>query len=74
MPATEDHPLVEEQERAGTENGYPVFEGVRYGRSPMTGNWYRMSRWEDRGDGHVRAIQKEEIDESEAPEPPMEEE
>lgn len=73
MPATDDHPLIEEQERVGTDNGHPVFEGVRYGYSKLTGNWYRMSKWQDRGDGRVRAIRKEEIDESEAPELPTEE-
>jgi hypothetical protein len=56
------NPLIVEQERVGTRNGYPLMEGERYGKSPVTDNWYRMSRWEDRGDGRVKAIQKTEVD------------
>ena len=38
-------------------------------KSPVTGEWYRVTRWEDVGDGKVRALEKETIDESEVPEP-----
>lgn len=60
--------LIVEEEQVGTQNGYPLMEGVRYGQSPITENWYKLTRWEDRGDGHLRAISKEEVNESEVEE------
>jgi len=51
-----------------TRNGYPVKEGKQYAKSPVTGNYYVVTKWEDRGDGKMRAINKREIDEEELPE------
>ena len=48
----------------------PVSEDVRYGKSPVTGNWYKVTEWEE-VDGHsdrIIADEKVEIDESEVPE------
>ncbi len=59
-----DELLTVEEERVGTSNGYPVMEGVRYSKSPITDQWYRLTRWEKRGDGKQRAIEKEPVDES----------
>ncbi|NUB91180.1 hypothetical protein HT576_09120 [Haloterrigena sp. SYSU A121-1] len=45
-------------------------EDVRYGKSPLTGNWYRVTEWEE-VDGHPERIiadEKVEVDESEVPE------
>lgn len=64
----EENLLIVEEEQVGTSNGYPLMEGVRYGRSPITENWYKMTRWEDRGDGNVRAISKQEVDQNEVEE------
>jgi len=47
--------------------GYSVHEGERYAKSPITGEWYRVTKWEDRGDGQIRALEKEPVDESEVP-------
>jgi len=59
-----DELLTVESERVGTSNGYPLMEGVRYSKSPISDQWYRLTRWEHRGDGKQRAIQKEPVDES----------
>lgn len=45
--------------------------GERYAKSPLTGNWYLVTKWEERPDlekGRIVARQKEEVDESEVPE------
>ena len=38
-------------------------------KSPITGEWYRVTEWETLEDGKVVAREKEPIDESEVPEP-----
>lgn len=40
-----------------------VKDGERYAQSELTGQWYRVTRWVEKGDGKIRALQKEEIDE-----------
>lgn len=45
-----------------TVQGVPKNEietGERYCRSPMTGHWYRVTRWVDLGEGRIKAINKE---------------
>jgi len=45
--------------------------GKRYAQSPLTGNWYLVTKWEERKNaekGHIVARQKKEIKESEVPE------
>lgn len=39
----------------------------RYGRSPITGTWYRVTEWTDLGDGTMLAKEKEPVHESEVP-------
>lgn len=51
-----------------TRNGYPVKEGKRFAKSPVTGAVYVVTKWENRGDGRMCAIQKREADEDEIPE------
>jgi hypothetical protein len=46
---------------SGTESG------VCYAKSPLTGNWYRVTEWEKRGDGKIVAEKKEEVDRSDVP-------
>lgn len=41
--------------------------GERYARSPMTGNFYRVTKWRDLGDGKIKALEKEEIGREEVP-------
>lgn len=50
-----------------------IEEGEKYLRSPMTGQWYRVTRWVDKGDGKFVAISKDEVDESEVPDSHLEE-
>jgi len=56
-----DELLTVEEERVGTRNGYPLMEGVRYGKSPISDQWYRVTRWEQRGEEKIRAVEKEEV-------------
>jgi len=42
--------------------------GVCYAKSPVTGNWYRVTEWEDRGDGKIVAEQKQQVDKDDVPE------
>jgi hypothetical protein len=42
--------------------------GVCYAKSPITGNWYRVTEWEYRGDSKIVAERKEQVDKSEVPE------
>lgn len=42
-------------------------DSVRYGYSQLTDTWYRVSDWEDLGEGRIRAKAKEEVDRSEVP-------
>lgn len=42
-------------------------DGVRYGYSQLTDTWYRVTDWEDLGDGKIRAKSKEEVDRKEVP-------
>jgi hypothetical protein len=42
--------------------------GIRYAKSPLTGTYYRVTEWEDRGDGKIVAEQKHEVDRDEVPE------
>ncbi len=54
-----DELLTVESERVGTSNGYPVMEASATVTSPITDQWYRLTRWEKRGDGKQRALEKE---------------
>jgi hypothetical protein len=40
-----------------------VESGERYAHSPVTDQWYRVTRWIDRGDGEILALDKEAVDE-----------
>lgn len=40
----------------------------RYGKGAVTGQWYRVSEWEDVGGGKMIAKSKEPVDEDEVPE------
>lgn len=60
-------PLLVHETRVDERNGYPVMRGERYAQSPLTGNWYRLTRWEDRGDGKFVAIAKQQCDETAVP-------
>lgn len=42
-------------------------ETARYGKSPVTGQWYRVTEWEDLGEGKMIAKSKEAVDEDEVP-------
>lgn len=66
MPETQPEPedenlLIVEEERVGTSNGYPLMAGERYGKSPFGDRWYCVTRWEDRGNDKIRAVEKEEV-------------
>lgn len=71
MPEVEseqENLLIVEEEQVGTRNGYPLMKGERYGQSPLSDTWYRLTRWEDHGGNKLRAVEKEEVDESEVEE------
>lgn len=58
----------QEPERVGvSDSGYPVYEGERYAKSPVTDNTYVVTKWEDRGDGRMVAKRKTEIDPEDIP-------
>lgn len=44
-----------------------VHTGERIMRSPLTGTWYQVTKWRDKGDGKAQAIEKEEIDPEDVP-------
>jgi len=44
-----------------------VETGERYAKSPMTGTWYRVTKWVDHGDGKIQARAKTEVAKSEVP-------
>jgi len=49
-----------------------VHTGERYAKSPMTGTYYRVTKWEQREgaeDGHIVALEKEEVDRAKVPAP-----
>ena len=50
-----------------------VEHGIRYAKSPMTGNYYRVTAWVDHGDGKIQAREKYEVDKSEVPQVWLEE-
>jgi len=41
--------------------------GIRYAKSPTTGNYYRVTEWVDHGDGKITAREKHEVDRDEVP-------
>lgn len=49
-------------------NSANVETGERYAKSPMTGNYYRVTKWLDKGDGKIQARQKEPVDREDVPE------
>jgi len=42
--------------------------GERISRSPMTGTWYKVTKWVDLGDGKLKALEKEELPDDFVPE------
>lgn len=44
-------------------------QDVRYARSPLTGTWFRVTEWEDLGDGTGKMVakSKEQVPEDEVP-------
>lgn len=54
-----------------TEDGLEVPEldgGDRFAKSPATGTYYRVSEWEDLGDGYIRATSKTPVPREDVPE------
>lgn len=45
-----------------------VENGVRYAASPITDNIYRVTDWEERGEGRIISKTKEPVDRDEVPE------
>lgn len=41
--------------------------GERYAKSPLTGNYYRVTEWVDHGDGKIQAKDKELVDREDVP-------
>lgn len=41
--------------------------GERFAYSLMTDTWYRVTEWDNLGDGQIEAKSKEEVDRSEVP-------
>lgn len=41
--------------------------GERYAKSPLTGNYYRVTKWKDLGGGKIQAQQKEQVDREDVP-------
>jgi hypothetical protein len=41
--------------------------GERYARSPMTGCYYRVTKWVDKGDGKLVCHEKEEVEREDVP-------
>jgi len=39
----------------------------RYAKSPMTGDYYRVTEYEDLGDGKIQAREKEQVDREDVP-------
>lgn len=39
----------------------------RYGYSQLTDTWYRVTDWDDLGDGKIQAKSKEEVDREDVP-------
>ena len=47
--------------------------GIRYAKSPMTGTYYRVTKWIDHGDGKIQAREKHEVDKDDVPQVWLEE-
>jgi len=45
-----------------------VQTGERYAKSPLTGNYYRVTKWIDKGDGKIQSREKEQVDREDVPE------
>jgi hypothetical protein len=48
-----------------TEQGYPndqIETGEIHKQSPITGDLYRVTKWVDKGDGRIVALEKELVD------------
>lgn len=56
------------RQASGVARKYPVEEGERFAQSPITGNLYRVTKWENRGEGRITAIHKEEVSIEDVPE------
>lgn len=51
-----DHQTVQGHPKEDIETGERIME------SPLTGNTYRVTKWVDKGDGKVVALEKELVD------------
>jgi len=45
-----------------------LVDGDRFAKSPLTDTYYRVSEWEDLGDGYIRATEKTPIAREDVPE------
>lgn len=45
-----------------------IQHGERYAQSPVSGDYYRVTAWEDRGEGKIVSHHKEEVERSDVPE------
>lgn len=41
--------------------------GIRYGQSPLTGHWYRLTEWDTLEGGNIQAIDKEKVSPEQVP-------
>ena len=63
--------LTDALRRAGFKivpSGDEVKSGERYAKSPTTGQYYRVWKWVDKGDGNIVSRAKEEVDREDVPE------
>jgi hypothetical protein len=44
-----------------------IQQGERYAKSPMTGNYYRVTKWERITDERIKSLEKEIVDRDEVP-------
>lgn len=65
MNDTQVNTMVDIDEEEHREN--PVQTGERFAEGFVTGAFYRVTKWEDHGDGHIVAINKEEVSKEEIP-------
>jgi len=63
-----DDVSVPDYSEVATDGGCSVDTGTeRYCYSRLTDSWYRVTDWEDLGDGQIRAKSKDEVDREEVP-------
>lgn len=58
---------IPEDDRLEPDDGLRADGGARFAYSMMTDNWYRVTEYEDLGDGQIKAKSKEKVDREEVP-------